>query len=93
MLRLSMQFFAHKKGVGSTKNGRDSESKRLGAKRADGQFVLAGNILVRQRGTHIHPGENVGIGSDDTLFALVDGKVKFERVGRDRKKVSVYAAQ
>ncbi len=93
MLKLSMQFFAHKKGVGSTKNGRDSESKRLGVKRADGQFVLAGNILVRQRGTHIHPGENVGKGSDDTLFALVDGKVKFERVGRDRKKVSVYAAQ
>ena len=85
MLRLSMQFFAHKKGVGSTKNGRDSESKRLGAKRADGQFVLAGNILYRQRGTHIHPGENVGIGSDDTLFALKDGKVKFERMGRDRK--------
>ena len=93
MLKISIQFFAHKKGVGSTKNGRDSESKRLGVKRADGQAVLAGNILVRQRGTHIHPGENVGIGSDDTLFALVDGRVKFERVGRDRKKVSVYAAQ
>ena len=93
MLRLNMQFFAHKKGVGSTKNGRDSESKRLGAKRADGQFVLAGNILVRQRGTHIHPGENVGRGSDDTLFAKVDGVVRFERVGRDRKKVSVYAEQ
>lgn len=93
MLRLSMQFFAHKKGVGSTKNGRDSESKRLGAKRADGQFVLAGNILYRQRGTHIHPGENVGIGSDDTLFALIDGKVKFERMGRDRKKVSVIPVQ
>lgn len=93
MLKLSMQFFAHKKGVGSTKNGRDSESKRLGAKRADGQFVLAGNILVRQRGTHIHAGENVGRGSDDTLFAKVDGVVKFERMGRDRKKVSVYAAQ
>lgn len=93
MLRLNMQFFAHKKGVGSTKNGRDSESKRLGTKRADGQFVLAGNILVRQRGTHIHPGENVGRGSDDTLFAKVDGTVKFERMGRDRKKVSVYAAQ
>ena len=92
MLRLDMQFFAHKKGVGSTKNGRDSESKRLGVKRADGQFVLAGNILVRQRGTHIHAGENVGRGSDDTLFALVDGKVKFERVGKDRKKVSVYNA-
>lgn len=93
MLRLSMQFFAHKKGVGSTKNGRDSESKRLGAKRADGQFVLAGNILYRQRGTHIHPGENVGIGSDDTLFALKDGKVKFERMGRDCKKVSVIPVQ
>jgi large subunit ribosomal protein L27 len=85
-----MQYFAHKKGMGSTKNGRDSESKRLGVKRADGQFVLAGNILVRQRGTHIHPGENVGRGSDDTLFAKADGVVKFERVGKDRKKVSVY---
>ena len=83
MIRLSMQFFAHKKGVGSTKNGRDSESKRLGVKRADGQHVLAGNILVRQRGTHIHPGENVGRGSDDTLFALIDGQVRFERVGRE----------
>ena len=82
---------AHKKGVSSTKNGRDSESKRLGAKRADGQFVKTGNILVRQRGTHIHPGENVGRGSDDTLFALVDGTVKFERRGRDKKQVSVYA--
>ena len=81
---------AHKKGVGSTKNGRDSESKRLGAKRADGQEVLAGNILVRQRGTKIHPGVNVGRGSDDTLFALVSGKVKFERLGRERKRVSVY---
>ena len=81
---------AHKKGVGSTKNGRDSESKRLGVKRADGQFVLAGNILVRQRGTKIHPGLNVGIGSDDTLFATADGIVKFERLGRDKKKVSVY---
>ena len=81
---------AHKKGVGSTKNGRDSESKRLGVKRADGQYVLAGNILVRQRGTKIHPGLNVGKGSDDTLFALVDGTVKFECVGKDRKKVSVY---
>ncbi len=80
---------AHKKGVGSTKNGRDSESKRLGVKRADGQFVLAGNILVRQRGTHIHPGDNVGKGRDDTLFALVDGRVRFERMGRDRKKVSI----
>ena len=84
---------AHKKGVGSTKNGRDSESKRLGVKRADGQFVLAGNILVRQRGTHIHPGTNVGKGSDETLFALVDGKVKFERMDRDRKKVSVTPVQ
>ena len=81
---------AHKKGQGSIKNGRDSESKRLGVKRADGQFVLAGNILVRQRGTKVHPGNNVGIGSDDTLFALIDGKVKFERKGRDKKQVSVY---
>ena len=93
MLRMELQFFAHKKGVGSTKNGRDSESKRLGAKRADGQFVKAGNIIVRQRGTHIHPGEGVGIGSDDTIFATIEGRVKFERLGRDRKKVSVYAAQ
>ena len=93
MLRLSMQFFAHKKGMGSTKHGRDSESKRLGAKRADGQFVLAGNILVRQRGTHIHPGENVGKGSDDTLFALSDGVVRFERLGADKKKVSVYPVE
>ncbi len=91
MIKISLQYFAHKKGAGSTKNGRDSESKRLGVKRADGQFVLAGNILVRQRGTKIHAGNNVGIGSDDTLFALVDGKVKFERLGRDRKQVSVYA--
>ena len=89
MLKISLQFFAHKKGMGSTKNGRDSESKRLGVKRADGQTVLAGNILVRQRGTHIHAGENVGRGSDDTLFALVNGKVRFERLGRDRKKVSI----
>ena len=93
MLRIDIQRFAHKKGMGSTKNGRDSESKRLGVKRADGQFVLAGNILVRQRGTHIHPGNNVGLGSDDTLFALIDGKVKFERVGRDRKQVSIYAVE
>lgn len=93
MLRINLQFFAHKKGVGSTKNGRDSESKRLGVKRADGQFVLAGNILMRQRGTKIHPGTNVGIGSDDTLFALKDGVVRFERVGRDRKKVSVYTVE
>ncbi len=90
MLELNLQFFAHKKGVGSTKNGRDSESKRLGAKRADGQFVKAGNILYRQRGTKIHPGVNVGRGGDDTLFALVDGTVKFERLGRDKKRVSVY---
>ena len=93
MLKINIQLFAHKKGVGSTKNGRDSESKRLGVKRADGQFVLAGNIIVRQRGTHIHAGENVGKGSDDTLFALIDGKVKCERMGRDRKKVSIYAVQ
>ena len=93
MLKMNLQLFAHKKGVGSTKNGRDSESKRLGAKRADGQFVLAGNILYRQRGTHIHPGENVGIGSDDTLYSKVDGIVRFERMGRDRKKVSVYPAE
>ncbi|SEF89448.1 large subunit ribosomal protein L27 [Caloramator fervidus] len=81
---------AHKKGVGSSKNGRDSESKRLGIKRHDGQYVLAGNILVRQRGTKIHPGLNVGRGKDDTLFALVNGIVRYERLGRDRKKVSVY---
>lgn len=93
MLKLNLQLFAHKKGMGSTRNGRDSESKRLGPKRADGQFVLAGNILVRQRGTHIHPGANVGRGSDDTLFAKVDGVVRFERMGRDSKKVSVYPAQ
>jgi large subunit ribosomal protein L27 len=89
MLKMNLQFFAHKKGVGSTKNGRDSESKRLGAKRADGQFVKAGNILYRQRGTRIHPGVNVGRGRDDTLFATVDGVVHFERKGRDRKQVSV----
>ena len=93
MLKLDIQLFAHKKGMGSTKNGRDSESKRLGAKRADGQFVLAGTILYRQRGTHIHPGTNVGIGSDDTLYALVDGTVKFEKLGKDRKKVSVYPVE
>ena len=93
MLKMNLQIFAHKKGVGSTKNGRDSESKRLGVKRADGQFVLAGNILVRQRGTHIHPGENVGKGSDDTLFALADGVVKFEPMAGGRKKVSVYAVE
>ena len=91
MIKLSLQFFAHKKGVGSTKNGRDSESKRLGVKRADGQTVQAGNILVRQRGTKIAPGVNVARGSDDTLFALVDGKVKFEHATKDKKRVSVYA--
>ena len=90
MLLFDLQLFAHKKGVGSTKNGRDSESKRLGAKRADGQFVLAGNILYRQRGTKIHPGLNVGRGGDETLFATVDGVVRFERKGRDKKQVSVY---
>ena len=90
MLKISIQFFAHKKGVGSTKNGRDSESKRLGAKRADGQFVTAGNILYRQRGTKIHPGNNVGIGGDDTLYALVDGVLRFERKGKDRTQASVY---
>lgn len=89
MLNISLQFFAHKKGVSSTRNGRDSKSKRLGVKRADGQYVLAGNILVRQRGTHIHPGVNVGIGSDDTLYAKADGVVKFERLGKDRKQVSI----
>ena len=90
MMKLNLQYFAHKKGVGSTKNGRDSESKRLGAKRADGQFVKAGNILYRQRGTKIHPGVNVGRGGDDTLFALVDGVVRFERKRRDNKQVSIY---
>ena len=89
MMKMNLQFFAHKKGVGSTKNGRDSESKRLGAKRADGQFVKAGNILYRQRGTKIHPGLNVGRGGDDTLFALVDGVVRYERKGRDKKQVSI----
>lgn len=93
MLKINIQLFAHKKGGGSTKNGRDSEAKRLGVKRGDGQFVLAGNVLVRQRGTHIHSGNNVGKGSDDTLFALIDGNVKFERMGKDRKKVSVYAVE
>ena len=93
MLKIGFQYFAHHKGGGSTKNGRDSEAKRLGVKRADGQFVLAGNILVRQRGTHIHPGTNVGIGKDDTLFALVDGVVKFERKGKERRQCSVYAEQ
>ena len=91
MLKLSLQFFAHKKGVGSTKNGRDSESKRLGVKKADGQVVKAGNIIVRQRGTAIRPGNNVGIGSDDTLFALIDGTVRFEHETRSKKRVRVYA--
>ena len=90
MLKINIQLLAHKKGMGSTRNGRDSESKRLGTKRSDGQFVNAGTIIVRQRGTHIHPGTNVGKGKDDTLFALISGKVKFERLGKDRKKVSVY---
>lgn len=91
MLRLGLQFFAHKKGVGSTKNGRDSESKRLGIKKFGGESVKAGNIIVRQRGTKIHPGKNVGIGSDDTLFALIEGKVKFEPMVGGKKRVSVYA--
>ena len=90
MFKLNIQLFAHKKGMGSIKNGRDSESKRLGVKKADGQFVTSGNILVRQRGTKIHPGINVKKGSDDTLFAVADGRVKFERVGKDKKQVSVY---
>ena len=92
MLNMNLQFFAHKKGVGSTKNGRDSESKRLGAKRADGQFVKAGNILYRQRGTKIHPGVNVGSG-DDTLYARIDGILRFERKGRDKKQASVYPVE
>ncbi len=93
MLKLNLQLFASKKGVGSSRNGRDSESKRLGTKRGDGQFVLAGNILVRQRGTKIHPGTNVGKGGDDTLFATADGIVKFERKGRDKKQVSIYPVE
>ena len=87
MLKINLQLFAHKKGMGSTRNGRDSESKRLGAKRADGQFVLAGNILVKQRGTHIHPGENVGRGKDDTLFALCDGKLEFTKGAKHKVHV------
>ena len=90
MFKMNLQLFAHKKGMGSTRNGRDSHAQRLGVKRADGQFVLAGNILVRQRGTRIYPGANVGIGSDDTLFATADGIVRFERMGKTRKKVSIY---
>ncbi|MEI7884274.1 MAG: 50S ribosomal protein L27 [Clostridia bacterium] len=93
MFKMNLQLFAHKKGVGSSRNGRDSESKRLGVKKSDGSFVKAGNIIIRQRGTKIHPGNNVGIGRDDTLFALVEGNVKFERFGSDRKKVSVYAKE
>ena len=92
MMNINLQLFAHKKGVGSSRNGRDSESKRLGPKRADGQFVLAGNILVRQRGTHIHPGNNVGIGKDDTLYAMADGVVRFE-IKRKRRQVSVYPSE
>ena len=92
MLKLNLQLFAHKKGQGSSRNGRDSESKRLGVKRSDGTTVKAGNILVRQRGTKIHPGTNVGIGKDDTLFALIDGVVRFERKGRDKKQACVYEA-
>ena len=91
MLRLSLQYFAHKKGVGSTKNGRDSNAQRLGVKKSDGSDVLAGNIIVRQRGSNVHPGVNVGKGSDDTLFALIDGTVKFERYEKNKKRVSVYA--
>ena len=90
MFSMNLQLFAHKKGMGSSRNGRDSNAQRLGTKRADGQYVLAGNILVRQRGTRIHPGTNVGIGDDDTLYAKIDGNVKFERFGKTRKKVSVY---
>jgi large subunit ribosomal protein L27 len=93
MLKLQLQYFASKKGAGSTKNGRDSESKRLGAKKADGQFANAGSIIYRQRGTKIHPGKNVGRGGDDTLFAKVAGVVKYERMGKDRKQVSVYPAE
>ena len=89
-MQINLQLFAHKKGMGSTKNGRDSAAKRLGAKRADGQFVKAGNVLDTQRGTKIHPGLNVGRGGDDTLFALTDGVVRYERLGRDRKQVSIY---
>ena len=90
---LLLRLFAHKTGVGSTRNGRDSNAKRLGVKRTDGQAVLAGSIIVRQRGTKFHPGNNVGIGSDDTLYALIDGVVKFERLGKDKKQVSVYTAE
>ena len=91
MIKINLQLFAHKKGVGSSRNGCDSAAQRLGVKRGDGQYVLAGNIIVRQRGTKIHPGTNVGRGKDDTLFALKSGKVKFERLGKDRKQVSIVA--
>ena len=93
MFKMNLQLFAHKKGMGSSRNGRDSHAQRLGTKRADGQYVLAGNILVRQRGTHIHPGVNVGIGKDDTLFAKVDGVLRFEKLGKDRKQACVYVAE
>lgn len=93
MIKLNLQLFASKKGVGSSRNGRDSEAKRLGVKKGDGQTVLAGNIIVRQRGTKIHPGNNVGRGKDDTLFAKANGVVKFERKGKDRKQVSVYSKE
>lgn len=90
MLKLNIQLFAHKKGQGSTKNGRDSKAKRLGAKAADGELVSGGSIIYRQRGTKIYPGKNAGIGSDDTVYAKIEGYVKFERLGRDRKQASVY---
>ena len=92
MIKMNLQLFAHKKGMGSTKNGRDSASQRLGAKKGDGQSVIAGNILIRQRGTKVHPGTNVGKCSDDTLYSLIDGLVKYERLDKDRKKISVYPA-
>lgn len=92
-IQLNIQLFAHKKGQGSTKNGRDSESKRLGAKAADGEYVSGGSIIYRQRGTKIYPGTNVGIGSDDTVYAKISGFVKFERLGKDRKQVSVYPSK
>ena len=92
MFKMNLQLFAHKKGVGSSRNGRDSQAQRLGVKRSDGQLVNAGSIIVRQRGTKFHPGNNVGIGKDDTLFAMIGGNVKFERKGKDKKQVSVYAA-
>ena len=91
MFKLNLQLFAHKKGQGSSRNGRDSNAKRLGVKRGDGCVVKSGNILVRQRGTKIHPGNNVGLGKDDTLFALIDGVVRFERKGRNKKQASIYA--